>query len=559
MYAYLYMNMSLFLFLMFMMLMLLMFKFIIFKLSYFLEFILLDYMGMKSSVIIYLDYKSLLFIMLVLLISSMILMYSVEYMLMDLYKIRFLIILSMFILSMILMIIGQNLLIILLGWDGLGLISYCLIIYYNSWSSFNSGMLTLLTNRLGDIGLLLSISLMSLLGSWNYLLYSYYSMLLFMMLMMAIMTKSAQVPFSSWLPAAMAAPTPVSSLVHSSTLVTAGIYLLMRFYNFMMKNIMLKKVLMFIGVLTMFMAGMIANMENDFKKIIALSTLSQLGLMLMSLCLSLKMLSYFHLVIHALFKSLLFMCSGLILHSMLDNQDLRMMGGLNLNYYLTLMYFNCANLALCGYPFLSGFFSKDMILELLLVKNSLLLIMVILYISIGLTVMYTFRLLFYMNMMYMKYNKFMEMKDNYYMNMSMIILFLNSLFIGMFMSKLLFNMMMFMFLSLMMKIFVIIMMMIGMMLGMMINYIINKYYLKINLLIFILLFMKYMYGLSKFLVFMKKLIFYMKNMNSWLEKGWVNFYSIELLLLIYKNIFFFYLYINIINLLILLLGLFFLI
>lgn len=213
------------------------------------------------------------------------------------------------------------------------------------------------------------------------------------MVVLAAITKSAQVPFSSWLPAAMAAPTPVSALVHSSTLVTAGVYLLIRF-NFSFSE-SLNSFLLFISLITIFIAGLGANVENDLKKIIALSTLRQLGLIIIILALGDYFLSFFHLLIHALFKALLFMCAGAIIHCYLNCQDIRFIGRLINQIPLTCCFFNISNIALCGIPFLSGFYSKDLVLESFSMGYSNFFVYLVLYISIGLTVRYSIRLSYY--------------------------------------------------------------------------------------------------------------------------------------------------------------------
>nr|QNP09851.1 NADH dehydrogenase subunit 5 [Ochthebius sp. IBE<ESP> AN164] len=346
-----------------------------------------------------LDWMSLLFMSFVLFISSMVIFYSKEYMLNDLNINRFIMLVFMFVMSMMLLIVSPNLISILLGWDGLGLVSYCLVIYYQNIKSYNAGMLTALTNRLGDVSLLIAISWMINYGSWNFIYYldfmknDYMMMMVVYLVVFASFTKSAQIPFSSWLPAAMAAPTPVSSLVHSSTLVTAGVYLLIRFnFSFNMNMMM---VMLFFSSMTMFMAGLGANFEFDLKKIIALSTLSQLGLMMSILFLGEYKLAFFHLLTHALFKALLFMCSGCIIHNLNNCQDIRFMGGLIKQMPLTCSFFNISNLSLCGIPFLSGFYSKDLILEVLSMNYLNLYIYIIFFISTGLTSCYTIRLMYY--------------------------------------------------------------------------------------------------------------------------------------------------------------------
>nr|ALO77006.1 NADH deshydrogenase subunit 5 [Psilothrix sp. PSI01] len=391
-----------------------------------LKFMLLDYVILieynlfsinSSSVMmtILLDWMSLLFMSFVLFISSMVIFYSDEYMLGDNNLNRFILLVVLFVLSMMLLIISPNLISILLGWDGLGLVSYCLVIYYQNLKSFNAGMLTALSNRIGDVALLMSIAWMLNYGSWNYVFYlefmknDFPMMLISIFIVLAAMTKSAQIPFSSWLPAAMAAPTPVSSLVHSSTLVTAGVYLLIRFNYSLTGNLMY--FLLFVSSLTMFMSGLGANFEFDLKKIIALSTLSQLGLMLSILSLGESKLAFFHLLIHALFKALLFMCAGNVIHNLMNCQDIRYMGSLVVFMPITCVFMNICNLSLCGLPFLSGFYSKDLILEVMSMNYLNMYIYMIFYISIGLTVSYTFRLSYYLmmgDMNFLSLNSFSE-------------------------------------------------------------------------------------------------------------------------------------------------------
>nr|YP_010257215.1 NADH dehydrogenase subunit 5 [Teratura megafurcula]QVM19039.1 NADH dehydrogenase subunit 5 [Teratura megafurcula] len=346
------------------------------------------------------DWMSLMFMGFVLFISSLVIFYSEEYMHGDLVVDRFIILVLMFVLSMMFLIISPNLISILLGWDGLGLVSYCLVIYYQNVKSYSAGMLTALSNRIGDVALLMAIAWMLNFGSWNYIYYldvMKESMIMFIiasLVILAAMTKSAQIPFSSWLPAAMAAPTPVSALVHSSTLVTAGVYLLIRFNAVIVEN-NLGKFLLLISGLTMFMAGLGANFEYDLKKIIALSTLSQLGLMMSILSMGFPKLAFFHLLTHALFKALLFMCAGAVIHNMKNSQDIRFMGSLCTQMPLTVICFNISNLALCGMPFLAGFYSKDLILEVVSLSYLNSMSFFLYFFSTGLTVCYSLRLVYY--------------------------------------------------------------------------------------------------------------------------------------------------------------------
>nr|YP_010572590.1 NADH dehydrogenase subunit 5 [Phlugiolopsis tuberculata]UZH35981.1 NADH dehydrogenase subunit 5 [Phlugiolopsis tuberculata] len=346
------------------------------------------------------DWMSLLFMGFVLFISSLVIFYSEEYMYGDLMVNRFIILVLMFVLSMMFLIISPNLISILLGWDGLGLVSYCLVIYYQNVKSYSAGMLTALSNRIGDVALLMAIAWMLNFGGWNYIYYldvmkeSSVMYIVASLVVLAAMTKSAQIPFSSWLPAAMAAPTPVSALVHSSTLVTAGVYLLIRFNAVIVDND-LGKFLLLISGLTMFMAGLGANFEYDLKKIIALSTLSQLGLMMSILSMGFPKLAFFHLLTHALFKALLFMCAGSVIHNMKNSQDIRYMGSLCIQMPLTVICFNVSNLALCGMPFLAGFYSKDLILEIVSLSYLNGISFFLYFFSTGLTVCYSLRLVYY--------------------------------------------------------------------------------------------------------------------------------------------------------------------
>nr|YP_010554935.1 NADH dehydrogenase subunit 5 [Somanniathelphusa grayi]UYP50867.1 NADH dehydrogenase subunit 5 [Somanniathelphusa grayi] len=345
------------------------------------------------------DWISLSFLSFVFLISGSVLYYSGSYMGGDKNFNRFMYLVILFVFSMGAMVLSPNLISILLGWDGLGLVSYVLVIYYQNEKSANAGMLTVLSNRIGDVAILLSIGLMVKLGGWNFFFYSYYlsdvDWLIFKLLVvLAAMTKSAQIPFSAWLPAAMAAPTPVSALVHSSTLVTAGVYLMIRFSPMFMTS-WVQSMLLIISCLTMFMAGLGANFEYDLKKIIALSTLSQLGVMLSILALGYPDLAFFHLLSHALFKALLFMCAGVVIHSVGEYQDIRLMGCLIKFMPLSVVYMTVANLALCGFPFLAGFYSKDMILEVGFMSFLNFISFFLYVLSTGLTVSYTMRLIFY--------------------------------------------------------------------------------------------------------------------------------------------------------------------
>nr|YP_009227908.1 NADH dehydrogenase subunit 5 [Chelonibia testudinaria]AII19555.1 NADH dehydrogenase subunit 5 [Chelonibia testudinaria] len=371
--------------------------FLNFSLSVYLSWSLFSWGSSDVHFIFLLDWVSFMFLSFVLFISGSVFYYSGEYMEGEINKSRFIFLLAGFVGSMALLILSPNLVSILLGWDGLGLVSYCLVIYYQNYKSLNAGTLTVLSNRVGDVLILLAIVYMINYGDWSFLAWMGESTSLILvgsLVLLASLTKSAQIPFSAWLPAAMAAPTPVSSLVHSSTLVTAGVYLIIRMGWVL--DFWLNDLLMVLSVLTMFMAGLGACFEFDLKKIIALSTLSQLGLMMFSLSLGLVKVALFHLLMHALFKALLFMSAGCIIHGFKGWQDIRMMGNMMISLLYISSCFVISNLALSGMPFLAGFYSKDLILELSLMGELNFLSLFMLFLSTGLTVMYTFRLIYYM-------------------------------------------------------------------------------------------------------------------------------------------------------------------
>nr|WMQ77839.1 NADH dehydrogenase subunit 5 [Lassaba albidaria] len=499
----------------------------------FLEWEIISFNSLNVVMSILLDWMSLLFMMFVSLISSVVIYYSKSYMSSELNLMRFIILVLLFVFSMVLLIISPNMISILLGWDGLGLVSYCLVIYYQNLKSYNAGMLTVLSNRIGDVLILMVICWMMNFGSWNYIFYlefmknDYSMMFISIMIILAAMTKSAQIPFSSWLPAAMAAPTPVSALVHSSTLVTAGVYLLIRF-NLLLSDTLFFKFLLLISSLTMFMAGISANYEFDLKKIIALSTLSQLGLMMSILSMGMPFLAFFHLLTHAMFKALLFMCAGVIIHLMNDMQDIRFMGGISLYIPVTCLCMNISNMALCGIPFLAGFYSKDLILEMVSFSNFNFLIFFLYYISTGLTMFYTIRLTMYL--MINDYNLlciYNLYDEDYTMVKSMMVLLIMSIVSGSMLMWLIFYYPYMIYLPFNLKLMVIYVSLIGLLMGYLISnmniYSLNKYLKTYSLSTFMCMmwFMPSLstYGLSYyFLNYGQKLL---KNIDF----GWSELYS----------------------------------
>nr|YP_010326902.1 NADH dehydrogenase subunit 5 [Eligma narcissus]UNP54158.1 NADH dehydrogenase subunit 5 [Eligma narcissus] len=522
-----------FLFMMSMLNFFFMIYFIMNDLVIFLEWEIISFNSMSIVMSILLDWMSLLFMMFVLLISSVVIYYSKSYMSSEINLSRFIILVLLFVFSMMLLIISPNIISILLGWDGLGLVSYCLVIYYQNLKSYNAGMLTALSNRIGDVMILMVISWMMNYGSWNYIFYLEFMnndinmIMISVMIIIAAMTKSAQIPFSSWLPAAMAAPTPVSALVHSSTLVTAGVYLLIRF-NTLLVNTFFLKILLLLSGLTMFMAGISANYEFDLKKIIALSTLSQLGLMMSILSMGLPDLAFFHLLTHAMFKALLFMCAGVIIHMMNDIQDIRFMGGISLYIPYTSLCMNISNMALCGIPFLAGFYSKDLILELVSFSNLNLLIFLLYYLSTGLTVFYTLRL-----SMYLMVNDFNLLSiynlydEDYIMLKSMFTLLFMSVVSGSFLSWMIYSYPYMIYLPFNLKMMVIYVSLLGSLLGYLISnmkiYSVNKFIMTYNLSNFlcVMWFMPnlFTYGLNYYFLNLGY------NLLKNIDMGWSELYS----------------------------------
>nr|WRY71206.1 NADH dehydrogenase subunit 5 [Dermacentor reticulatus] len=374
---------------------------ILFMLMFYLNnFMIIEY---NLSSIYNLDYKfyfmfdwmSCLFSCVVLIISSMVLMYCYSYMYFEKNKISFCWMVLMFVMSMILLILMPNALMLILGWDGLGLVSYVLVIFYQSTNSYNSGMITIISNRIGDAMMIMMIIFTLNFGSFDLLSMNNLEFICEMFIIIAGMTKSAQIPFSAWLPAAMAAPTPVSSLVHSSTLVTAGVYLLIRF-DFLFKNEFMSSLLMKISLMTMLMSGINAFLENDLKKIIAFSTLSQLSMMMVILSLGITNLAFFHLIMHAIFKSMLFLGAGFVIHNLLGKQDIRMLPDFFCYSPMIMSCMMISSFSLMGVPFIGGFYSKDLILEYFLMKNYNVINLLAFLIGVIFTFLYNMRLIYFL-------------------------------------------------------------------------------------------------------------------------------------------------------------------
>ena len=366
----------------------------------------------KILMVLILDLVSALFLITVTLISISVIFFRTRYIANEKFFSRFLFLVLSFVCRILLLILRPNSVRILLGWDGLGVTSYLLVIYYQRNKSYNAGIITALTNRLGDVGLLLCLAFLVKFGSWNFYLFipPLEMSIILIILVRARITKRAQIPFSAWLPAAIAAPTPVSALVHSSTLVTAGVYLLIRF-NYLLMSFDLLKYLILVGVFTIFIAGLGAMRELDIKKVIALSTLRQLGVMIITIGVGFPLMGFFHLVAHAFFKALLFICAGILIHNFKDYQDIRLMSRGACFIPFTLRMFMTANLRLCGLPFIAGFYSKDLILEIFIMRRLNLFIFVIIILSTALTVLYSCRLAFLLGANIFKGERLTGIKD----------------------------------------------------------------------------------------------------------------------------------------------------
>nr|YP_009391140.1 NADH dehydrogenase subunit 5 [Stenostomum sthenum]ARW59262.1 NADH dehydrogenase subunit 5 [Stenostomum sthenum] len=335
------------------------------------------------------DFLSIVFFNTLMIIVTSVFFFAKEYMKGETLMFRFLFFTLMFISSMIFFIFGSSIFTLLIGWDGLGVTSFFLVLFFQNSSSWAASMKTAMTNRLGDGFLIIVFA--SLLLSNNVFIEKMFFIptILLLFLILGSFTKSAQFPFSNWLPAAMAAPTPISSLVHSSTLVTAGVFLVIRFSSFFSSIASIKMMMLVSGLITMIFAGLIALMEKDLKKVVALSTLSHLGLMMTSCSLVGPLFGFFHLIMHAIFKALLFINMGYLIISSGHNQDSRLLS-LNSDYLTMSVMFSL--FSMIGFYFFNGFLSKDLIIfTSLAFSNKNLLLLVFMFLGFCLTVSYSMR------------------------------------------------------------------------------------------------------------------------------------------------------------------------